>query len=486
MVIGQKGMSDGNRVQNIGPQSNTLTSSYNVHSDGKKLYIADMSNHRVLIYNSIPMSNDASADIVVGQPDMTSNVADNGGIGANTLDRPASVFTNGNRLFIVDRGNNRVLIYNTIPTVNGASADVVIGQPDMTSSAANNGGRSGTTLSTPFGVFTNGTKLFIADRANNRVLIFDTIPTGNGAGADFVIGQPDMVSGTANNGGIGANTLYFPNSVYSDGERLFISEYRNNRVLIFNNIPSSDFTSADIVIGQPDMVSSTSNNGGISANTLYEPHHIYSDGTRLFISDYSNNRVLIFNSIPSSNFANADVVIGQIDMTSNTINQGGMVNANTIYGTIGVAADDTRMYIADSLNKRVLIYLLGPQNISVTGTKEVDSLEALLEIAGDGIMDMMISEDPNFVGAEWVPFSEEVLLTLSGEGVGIIYVKFRDFAMYESEVFAVSIEELPETGEEVFLSVLLGIILILVYIKGRESRSMRNSQSTILCYSNNS
>ena len=36
----------------------------------------------------------------------------------------------GTRLFIADGGNDRVLVYNSIPTQNAAKADVVLGEPD--------------------------------------------------------------------------------------------------------------------------------------------------------------------------------------------------------------------------------------------------------------------------------------------------------------------------------------------------------------------
>ena len=42
-------------------------------------------------------------------------------------------------LFVTDLGYNRVLIWNSIPTSNGAAADVAIGQPDLVSSIANYG-----------------------------------------------------------------------------------------------------------------------------------------------------------------------------------------------------------------------------------------------------------------------------------------------------------------------------------------------------------
>ena len=46
------------------------------------------------------------------------------------MDFPRFALSDGTRLFVADGGNDRVLIYNTIPTQNAAAADVILGQPD--------------------------------------------------------------------------------------------------------------------------------------------------------------------------------------------------------------------------------------------------------------------------------------------------------------------------------------------------------------------
>ena len=51
----------------------------------------------------------------------------------------------------------------------------------------------------PTSVTTDGTRLFVSDLGFNRVLIWNTIPTANGQAADVVVGQPDMVSSIPNN-----------------------------------------------------------------------------------------------------------------------------------------------------------------------------------------------------------------------------------------------------------------------------------------------
>ena len=79
----------------------------------------------------------------------------------------------GNRvkLFVNDRGNHRVLIFNTIPQDATALPDVVVGQPNFTSGTANAGGVTsavGFDENVHMSVCSNG-KMFVADRNNNRV-----------------------------------------------------------------------------------------------------------------------------------------------------------------------------------------------------------------------------------------------------------------------------------------------------------------------------
>jgi len=46
----------------------------------------------------------------------------------------------------------------------------------------------------PQGVWIQNGKLFVADTQNHRVLIFNSIPTANGAAADLVLGQKSLTS----------------------------------------------------------------------------------------------------------------------------------------------------------------------------------------------------------------------------------------------------------------------------------------------------
>ena len=167
-------------------------------------------NNRVLIWNTTPTNANQLPDIVLGQPNFNINIANGVGIGANSLSNPTSVYSDGTRVYVADTGNHRVLIWNTIPTVNAQAANVVLGQPNFTSNVLNNGGIGASTLNAPSSVYSLGTRLFVADTTNNRVLIWNTIPTVNKQNADLVLGQPTFVANTINNGGAGSTTMNGP------------------------------------------------------------------------------------------------------------------------------------------------------------------------------------------------------------------------------------------------------------------------------------
>ncbi|OFW10056.1 MAG: hypothetical protein A3G20_03565 [Acidobacteria bacterium RIFCSPLOWO2_12_FULL_59_11] len=282
---------------------------------GNKLIVADSSylhppnNNRVLIYNDLnalknqPPGSLVLPNVVLGQADFTSSAS---GTSASLMNQPVGVATDGVRLFVADWLNNRVLIYNQIPETNGAAANVVVGQQSF--DTADFGAGSGR-LRRPNSVSTDGTRLLIADTLNNRILVYNRIPTQNGAAADVVLGQPNFDGSKALPAA--ANTLQNPMSATTDGQRLIITDLGNSRVLIYNDINNiQSGAAADVVVGQPDF---TSTSPGNTSTSLDFPRYAYSDGTRLLIVDSGNNRILIYNKIPTENGMAADLVLGQED-----------------------------------------------------------------------------------------------------------------------------------------------------------------------------
>ena len=285
-----------------------LDTPHGAYSDGTRFYVADYTDNRVLIWNSIPTSNLQPPNIVLGQPTMDSTVANTGGITAMSMKTPTAVMSYGTQLFVADTGNNRILIWNEIPTQADQPADLELGQPSFATNTANNGGETASSFDVPYSVMTDGTVLVVADETNNRVLIWNTIPTANRTPANVEIGQASMAVKVA---GTTASGLSAPTSAWAASSKLYVSDKTNNRVLVFSTIPTANRTAANVVLGQPDFTTATANTGGISASSLDAPYFVSANGTDLYVADFTNNRVLIWSTIPTANQTGAQSCSGR-------------------------------------------------------------------------------------------------------------------------------------------------------------------------------
>ncbi len=271
-----------------------------------------------LVYPFLTFTDFQNASVVIGQPDMTSNAAPatpTAALVGDPYGNPALV--NG-ALYLPDYDLNRVLGFsNGIPTSNGASADFVLGQANLTSSTSS---ATADGMSGPQTVVSASGKLLVDGYGNSRVLIWNTIPTSTQVPADLVVGQPGFGSSSSACTATGLNE---PESIFTVNGKLIVADSNNNRVLIYNSIPTSNGATPDIVLGQSSLTSCYTNAGAGSdstnatAATLDYPSDVWSDGTRLIVADRDNNRVLIWNTFPTSDSQPADVVVGQSTMTGN-------------------------------------------------------------------------------------------------------------------------------------------------------------------------
>jgi sugar lactone lactonase YvrE len=174
-VFGQPGFT-ARATNNGGLNANGLANPAGLALDAAgNLYVADINNNRVLEYNA-PLSSSQAAERVFGQTDFSHNDANHGGLGAGSLDAPEALALDGwGNLYVSDHGNNRVLEYaRPLAAAADHSADRIFGQPNATSNTANNGGVSATSLDRPEGVAVDACgDLYVADFGNNRVLEYD-------------------------------------------------------------------------------------------------------------------------------------------------------------------------------------------------------------------------------------------------------------------------------------------------------------------------
>ena len=450
-----------------------------------RLFIADGNrvgatpfNNRVLIYNNvagfvpqpdvIPSQRTncpaciGSADVVLGQPDFdtfeASHLPETPG-----FNNPSGVASDGVRLAIADTNNNRVLLWNSIPASSGVQPDVVLGQLDFDSWFPET---SASGMRGPQGVWLAGGKLFVADTQNSRVLIWNAIPTSNGQSPDVVLGQPDLATrheADLTQGVYDPDDKHMldPVSVTVQSNQMFVADLGFNRVLVYHSVPTSNYAPANVVIGQPDFASAIPNNtaalceqigpydddGSRSENetppsnqpltvplpplveepeedevfyprrcarTLNFPRFALSDGVRLFIADSGNDRILIYNQIPLENAAAADFVIGQSDFLHLTESEGpGSVRSPT-----SLAYDGQNLYVADPFTRRVLVFTPGEDWIDHDGIRNAAAVSihssGYLEFDQELPIDLEDTADIDESRlAPVLPAGEEIKITLS-------------------------------------------------------------------------
>jgi DNA-binding beta-propeller fold protein YncE len=359
------------------------------------LWVSDWRNHRVLLYgNTAP-----SATLVLGQPDFVSNATATTQTGMN---QPfgVSVDPTSGKIFVAEWGNHRVLRFASVTALsNGAAAEAVLGQADFTSNLPNRGGAVvANTMNAPLGVFVDSAgRLWVADYFNNRVLRFDNAATKpDGADADGVLGQPDFVSNALATTQSG---MWNPTDVFVDSSgRLWVTDFMNHRVLRFDNAASKAVgADANGVLGQLDFISRVA---ATSQNGMNGPAGLFVDSYgRLWVAEQNNRRVLRFDDAASkADGANADGVLGQTNFTS----IGFPCTQNRMSMPLGVSGDlSGRLYVADYSNNRVLIFddaadlpnganasdLLGQSNFSIctpnTGGVSAASLYGLSRVFFD-------------------------------------------------------------------------------------------------------
>lgn len=324
-----------------------------------KLFVADTAQNRLFIWNHLPSEEFRKPDLVLGQ-NLKSDTGRNANseVTASSLFYPSGIWSDGQKLIVADAWNHRVLIWHELPKEDGQPADVVVGQPDFSSNQPNVKGISNppdaASLNWPYGVFSDGKHLWVADTGNRRVLFFEEIPRENHQPADRVIGKPDFSERDYDH-----LDAIWPYSVkISPSGAMAITDTQYYRVLLWQDWRTAENNKADAIIGQADFESNGQNqfNWFPGANTLNWCYDtcFYKDG--LWVSDSGNSRILWFEQLPDQNNCPANGLLGQDNFNT------GSENKNTIWTTEGslywpfqLSVEDNILVAADTGNHRIVI-----------------------------------------------------------------------------------------------------------------------------------
>jgi len=228
--------------------------------------------------------------------------------------------------------------------------DFVYGQLAFTQSTVSNPSAPAKGFARPFGVAINAAdELFVADFNGHRVLVY---PYGS-LTPSRVIGQADFTSTSANRGALGAsraaNTLYGPAGLAFDADgNLLVSDQYNYRVLVFP--PGASSTTAAIrVYGQLGDFTTNTQYSPPTADSLAQPTGVAVGAGGVFIADSLNFRVLYYPGTSTT----ATRVIGQTDFATKYAN-GGMYSFHL---PRGIALDASGgIYVTDNTDNRITYY----------------------------------------------------------------------------------------------------------------------------------
>jgi hypothetical protein len=347
-------------IEMFGPRAACLKSEKGL------LWVSDTGHHRLLGWRNIPTQDSQPADWVIGQPDFHSEGQNAKGTPAsNTFSVPTGICYCGEGMAVADAWNHRVLIWKKVPEDSNVPADIVLGQANFSDNEPNRGKQdaAANTLNWCYGVFYHNGRLFVADTGNRRVLVWHQLPEENSQPADLVLGQPNMRSRNENGGdNPSASSMRWCHDITFWGENLVVTDAGNNRVMIWDGMPTENNTPCTVVLGQKSFDVVEINQGVYfpSSSSLSMPYGVDAVDDWLLVADTANSRILGWKkpeSILSLQGAAADAIAGQNNFLSKSENRDfGQPRRDSLSWCYGIKICGKTAVIADSGNNRVLIW----------------------------------------------------------------------------------------------------------------------------------
>ncbi|MDJ0686730.1 MAG: hypothetical protein QNJ84_18760 [Alphaproteobacteria bacterium] len=298
ILIGQPDFDREGRNAKGTPSAVTLNVPTGVCAWGDGLAVADAWNHRVLLWRQVPTEPNQPADIILGQVEADGVLANRGADAptAATLNWCYGVAQVDGMLAVADTGNRRVLLWEDVRET-GQPADRVLGQHDFTTRDENAGVAVGALgMRWPHGIAVWRGKLAVSDAGDNRIMLWDSIPDRLGAPCDAVIGQAGFDDCDHNQAAYypSAAAVNMPYGIAACDDVLVTADTANSRLIGWTEQDTG--APASRLTGQPDFASKGDNRWGMPVrDSLCWPYGLSLRDRTVAVADSGNNRVMLWD-----------------------------------------------------------------------------------------------------------------------------------------------------------------------------------------------
>ena len=256
---------------------------------------------------------------------------------------PSGITTDGTNLFLCDANNNKikkiVIATGEVTTISG-QGNANPGDTDGTGTAAR--------FRNPRGITTDGTNLFVADMNNNKIRMI-VIATGV---VTTLAGPAQGTTTSGDNDGTGTNARFYnPWDITTDGTNLYVADWSNNKIRQI--VISTGVVTTLAGPSQGDRTSGDTDATGNSAR-FRQPQGITTDGTNLFVSDSSNNKIrkiVISNGVVTT-------LAGPAQGTTTSGDADDTGAAAKFFGPANITTDGTNLYVADMYNNKIRMIVI--------------------------------------------------------------------------------------------------------------------------------
>jgi DNA-binding beta-propeller fold protein YncE len=321
-----------------------------IDATSTNLYVADTNNNKI---RKIVIAGGVVSS-VTGTAGATSTIGATDGVAATaTFSSPSGITSDGTYLYVADSGNNKIRKI-LITSGDVSSVTGTVSTPALAGAAG--GAATGATFNYPRGITIIGSSLYVADAFNDtvRAVSLSTIPT---ATVSTLAGTAFGTDGTG-----AAASFSNVHGITSDGTNLYVADAYNNKIrkIVIATGVVTTFAGTGAA-GAVDGMGAAGPLDGMNAQaTFNEPWGITTDGANLYVADRANNKIrkIVIATGDVSSFT-GDVSLpagaGAVDGTGATV---------TFWEPMGITCDGVNLYVTDTYNNKIRKIVIATGEVS--------------------------------------------------------------------------------------------------------------------------